>query len=305
MVLGSENRRRRWHRQRLLLITICVVCSLSAGAYFFTASHSRLVRPAKQGTALRQASDGSQVPPVSQRRSARPVYPYSVVRGGAYTPAELMHAVGSDPVAASHYAGFDYRRLHMEASRFTGRVYVSYRIGNAVYWTSHPVWLQRNEPLITDGTLYARARCGNRIALQPQRPVALIEPLSSTLETPQPDIVLPPSTESSLVAARVAPVEPYDALRVKETNGVVPFLPPIIPKDTATNTTPTQGIMPPITTTPPTIAVVPEPESFVLLDSVLAILAVAGMHYRSRRARRRAGSCLEARRPETVQDQPI
>jgi hypothetical protein len=38
---------------------------------------------------------------------------------------------------------------------------------------------------LTDGDLYARARCGNRISLVPQAPVAEAEPRTDVLDTPE------------------------------------------------------------------------------------------------------------------------
>lgn len=116
----------------------------------------------------------------------RPVYPYSVIRGGAYSGGELVRSLDADPVAARHYAVFQRSLVHLTESRFAQPVYLSYRVGNIVYWTSRPVRVPRGEPLLTDGTHYARARCGNRISPAPQTPVNDTEPGPSTLDQPKP-----------------------------------------------------------------------------------------------------------------------
>jgi hypothetical protein len=119
-------------------------------------------------------------------KPGRPVYPYSVIRGGAYSPGELIHALNADPVAARHYAGFRRSLVHTTDSRFANAVYLSYRVGDAVYWTSRAVRVPRGETLLTDGRNYARARCGNRISPTPQTPVSDLEPAPLTLDQPSP-----------------------------------------------------------------------------------------------------------------------
>ncbi|HEX3743914.1 MAG TPA: PEP-CTERM sorting domain-containing protein [Bryobacteraceae bacterium] len=116
---------------------------------------------------------------------SRPNYPYSVIPGGAYSAAELQAALLRDPVAARHYAGFRRSMVRMTESSLSQPVYLSYRIADAVYWTSRPVRLPQGETLLTDGEHYARARCGNRISEAPKTPVNDTEPAPETLNTPQ------------------------------------------------------------------------------------------------------------------------
>jgi hypothetical protein len=117
---------------------------------------------------------------------SRPVYPYSVIRGGAYSAAELIEALDRDPVAASHYLVFRRSSVRITKSSFPEPVFLSYRVGSAIYWTSRPVHLPPGETLLTDGQNYARARCGNRISQTPQTPVNDTEPAPETLDTPHP-----------------------------------------------------------------------------------------------------------------------
>ena len=117
---------------------------------------------------------------------SRTVYPYSIIRGGAYSAAELTDALLGDPVVARHYAGFTRSSFRVTQSAFAKPVYLSYRIGNNVYWTSQPVRLPPGETLLTDGQNYARARCGNRISQTPQTPLNATEPEPETMNTPQP-----------------------------------------------------------------------------------------------------------------------
>jgi len=102
----------------------------------------------------------------------RSVYPYSIIRGGAYSAAELDAALRSDPITAAHYAGFDRARIAAIPAEAGRKVYVSYRAKDRIYWTAKAVPLTPGEILLTDGTRQARARCGNRISDTPQQPVA-------------------------------------------------------------------------------------------------------------------------------------
>jgi hypothetical protein len=114
---------------------------------------------------------------LSQPQSSRPVYPYSVVPGGVEDVKELKWVAEHDPVVAAHYAGFDYARAQVVRLTLARTVYLSYRIGNHIYWTSHRVTLKKGEKLITDGRLTARTRCANRVEETPQQQAAApVEP---------------------------------------------------------------------------------------------------------------------------------
>ena len=93
-----------------------------------------------------------------------PYYRYSVIPGGAYTAEELKTALAHDSVAASHYAGFHVDETHIVTLQSDRVCYVSYRVGDKLYWTRRPITLHKGETLLTDGVHYARTRCGNRVA---------------------------------------------------------------------------------------------------------------------------------------------
>jgi hypothetical protein len=120
-----------------------------------------------------------------------------VIPGGAYTALELIQAQERDPVVAGHYRGFQRNRLRTVQAAVRRPVYVSYRRGESIYWTHRPVYLHDGETLLTDGVLYARARCGNRISETPQQPVdAAMEPPPEILDTP--GLPEPPEIEAVL-----------------------------------------------------------------------------------------------------------
>jgi hypothetical protein len=120
--------------------------------------------------------DTTSVRPATIGTRPRAIYPYSVIRGGAYSSAELDAALRADPTAAAHYAGFDRTRTRVTRAPASTAVYVSYRQGNRIYWTRRKVRLAANEALLTDGVHTARARCGNRISLTPPEPAQAREP---------------------------------------------------------------------------------------------------------------------------------
>lgn len=118
----------------------------------------------------------------------RPVYPYSVLPGGAYDAREPDTKLEKDDVAARHYSTFDRAHVTTLKSSSERKVYVSYRRGHAIYWTAMPVRLAAGELLLSDGLHYARARCGNRISETPQQPTEkppAAAPSEQLLDTPE------------------------------------------------------------------------------------------------------------------------
>ncbi len=167
---------------RRLTVAIATVAAAAILLVCFAAIfHARQRHASKIAT--RYHSDQ---PVIGARTIARPVYPYSVLPGGA----------------ARHYQRFHLAQLRSIGANFTSPVYVSYRKGNQIYWTRKPVRLTQGETLLTDGTLFARARCGNRISTTPEEPVASTDPPGDILDVPQfykfEPIPLPATPESKV-----------------------------------------------------------------------------------------------------------
>jgi PEP-CTERM motif len=126
-------------------------------------------------------------PPNLNAPFGHPYFPYSVIPGGAYTREELAKALAGDPVAARHYAGFDLskaRVVRLDSDRYC---YVSYRVGDKIYWTNHTLPLPKGEKVLTDGVHYAGTRCGNRLSdrpLVPKTPAVQQEPLAKQFNAP-------------------------------------------------------------------------------------------------------------------------
>ncbi len=118
------------------------------------------------------------------QNSQRLVLPYSIIAGGVHSPQELRKAIEEDPVAGAQYADFDPAKTKLVKLQHDEYAYVSFRVGDDVYWTSHKVKLCKGETLITDGKRYGCARCGNRISKTTRLPFYRHEPSAETLNTP-------------------------------------------------------------------------------------------------------------------------
>jgi hypothetical protein len=172
-------------------------------------------------------------------KGSRRVYPYSVVPGGVEDARELKWAAANDPVVAAHYAGFDYDHASVVRLTVDQIVFVSYRIGNHIYWTRYRLQLRKGEKLITDGKITARARCGNRVEVVPQQEHSESEPPPAKFEEPTvvseaSSIAIPPFEFQSALLNRPDPnrieampvLSPYRPFSV---GGMVPTFPPPLP----------------------------------------------------------------------------
>jgi len=97
---------------------------------------------------------------------------------------ELKDAVERDPVVAAHYADFNIAQTHVERLNADRAMYVSYRLGDRVFWTTKTLLLHKGETLISDGTHEARTRCGNRLSESPALPISPEQPPANVLAAP-------------------------------------------------------------------------------------------------------------------------
>lgn len=148
-------------------------------------------------------------PPPFDFRAARESYPYSVIPGGAYDWMELQESVKRDPVVRKHLGDMDPARVWAEMVRQPMQAYVSYRKGESIYWTDHPVRIAQGEVLLTDGRHFIRARCGNRVELKKPTPLPgrvpppEPPPPEIAFETPMPGLIPPTILSPPLLAARI------------------------------------------------------------------------------------------------------
>jgi hypothetical protein len=162
----------------ILLLLLGVWCLRLSAVHFGTAN----VKPAASAAASR-AGTIENLSESRDVRTLRAVFPYSVIPGGIRSAQELQRDISADPVVRAHYAGFDMSKAHMIRLQREQLVYVSYRIGNEVYWTKHRLKLAKNEAVITDGTHTARSRCGNRVSDTRVLPTSPKEPAVLAMDT--------------------------------------------------------------------------------------------------------------------------
>ena len=189
-------RRRRTHRhrrnrliRRFCLAAVLALVTASASTvlfnYYGPSFRSRQSSPSTiEQSELRAESDASLQNVLSQAQLSRPVYPYSVVPGGVEDAKELKWVAEHDPIVAAHYAGFDYNHAQVVRLTLARTVYMSYRIGNHIYWMRRRVTLHKGEKLITDGRITARGRCANRVEEKPQQQASPNEPAPEKFDQP-------------------------------------------------------------------------------------------------------------------------
>jgi hypothetical protein len=193
-------RRRSWYRRRLrrqrtfavavLFLLIAAVCwqnvarllrlpSLRISSVLPDSFQNRNYD--RQNLALAPAQAARQRKYVSRISG---VYPYSVVPGGVRDSQSLQALAARDSAVARHYAHFDYRKAHLVRVTEPRDVYVSYRIRDTIFWTHKKIRLLPGEPLLTDGNITARAKCGNQISETAKPDVSDQEPDEDVLDQP-------------------------------------------------------------------------------------------------------------------------
>ena len=127
------------------------------------------------------------------------VYGHSLVPGGIHSVGELIALMLSDPLLADHYKSFDLTRTHFIVVEHDVTAYVSYRLAQKIYWSSHQTVIRKGELVLTDGSSFIRARCGNRISHIPGFPTNPEEPTDMDIvqdlkqpEDPPPNLASPP-----------------------------------------------------------------------------------------------------------------
>jgi hypothetical protein len=116
--------------------------------------------------------------------SVRPIYPYSVIPRGVISSHELQAAIKNDSVVSSHYSDFNVHSAHIIRLAKERQAFVSYRLGDRIFWTKKKVTMRAGETLLTDGMHLARTRCGNRISDVPVAPTSPTEPTDKTMNPP-------------------------------------------------------------------------------------------------------------------------
>ena len=160
-------------------------------------------------------------------RALRPNYPYSVIAGGAYSPAELRFVSERDALVREHYADFNLETARLVTLTANRDQYVSFRLRNRIYWTRKKLRIPRGEILLTDGDNYARTRCGNRLSSTPKANTTAREPFERLLSLPpfRPELL-------SGKELQLTPAAPKGELEQKfpvlpfEIPALAPYIPP-------------------------------------------------------------------------------
>ena len=247
VIRKRRTRRHRRNRQirRVLLIFACAAFTFALSSVALRYLSPSLFHEARNTEPDRTSAEASRNLLLTSQKEilgqmeGRTVYKYSVVPGGVQTVEELKWAAEHDPVVRAHYAGFDYDHARVVKLVLARTAYVSYRIGNKVYWTRHRVSLKKGETVITDGKMTARTRCANRVEEVPQQATSESEPPAAKFDEPvqsDPGIAMtaPPVAFQSALMNRnpvpgMGPAVPLTSYDPISHGGITPILPPPMP----------------------------------------------------------------------------
>jgi hypothetical protein len=215
--------------------------------------------------------------------SQRPIFPYSIVPGGVRDAHELQKAAAVDSVVARHYSDFRIIQAHTLRLNRPLEMYVSYRKNNQVYWTKNRMLIPAGETLISDGENLARVRCANRLSPIAAKPVAASEPTTEELSDPTfvPPLLaqLLPGEGSEFFPSGPNGGIPAGPLAAKGPGGASntpgsPVLPPILGPGVPPLVPNTPVGPPPNNPAPPPPVSTPEPSSFWMLATGVALAAL-------------------------------
>ena len=193
---GRRRRKYRFRRRiRRGFAALAVVLILAFSARFASLVHSAWIAHLNRNridTSAWARTDTSRALAVMATETAagpivvprRVVYPYSIIPGGINSTQELQRLSDHDPVVGLHYAGFDFQHARIFELDQPRLVYLSYRLGDRVFWTRKKITLHKGEKLISDGKVTARARCANRVSEAAQPQVSAEEPPAGKFEEP-------------------------------------------------------------------------------------------------------------------------
>jgi hypothetical protein len=266
----------------LVLGLLCVILPLLLWAISHSSpSHDSAsnVPAASSSLPLYWNWNDSSFSPRGALQADRPIYPYSVIPGGAHSSRELREAVQRERVVAAHYAKFAISNARVIRLARDRQVYVSYRLGSQIYWTKKKVTLHKGETFLSDGKHLARTRCGNRISEVPAEPTSPSEPDEKVLDHPLPPRISASTTDSPLPDPIWSDGSPPLLTLPSSPAGTVPVL-PFFPPVPCCGSSPRPSPSPSPGPYPPPVVATPEPGSLVLLITGSAVLL---LFWKSRR----------------------
>ena len=228
---SSRNRRREVRVAAISVVAACaVVAAFVCAVLVLEPLKEARVAPLTAAPETVLAHDLELEP--ARDESPRTVYPFSVIPGGVYSAEELAAAVATDPAVSAHYGDVTPAAMHVETVDAPRAAYMSYRIGDQIYWTKRKLALHDGERVLSDGSVTVRARCGNRLSDEPLLPTSDAEPPVEVFESePAPPVVaapvaaLPNDIGPRLSVDAVPPLAPpFEALSGPGSSGPLPFI---------------------------------------------------------------------------------
>jgi len=226
---SSRNRRRDFRASAIAVIAAFAVIGAFVSAVLFLGPLKEArVEPLAAAHETVLAHDVDLEP--ARDASPRTVYPFSVIPGGVYSAEELAAAVATDPAVRAHYGDIMPVSMHVETVGGPRAAYMSYRVGDQIYWTKGKLALHEGERVLSDGSVTMRARCGNRLSDEPMLPVSDAEPPVEAFENdPAPPVMAGPPVfadgggpKLSLEALTASDL-PLEQLSVSDPSSSVPF----------------------------------------------------------------------------------
>jgi hypothetical protein len=227
---SSRNRRRELRAAAISVVAVfAVVAAFVSAVLFLEPLQEARIAPLTTAGETVIAHDLDLEP---RDASPRTVYPFSVIPGGVYSAEEFAEAVATDAAVGSHYGDVTPAAMHVETVDAPRAAYMSYRIGDRIYWTKRKLALHEGERVLSDGGVTIRARCGNRLSDEPLQPTSDAEPPVQAFEgDPASPVVAAPAPalengiEPPLTLAALPPSEPgMEPLSSSDPWNSVPFL---------------------------------------------------------------------------------
>jgi hypothetical protein len=178
--------RSRHRPERLAGVIFAIAAGILGLALIVSDRPGRGAPPLRSEAARTQEPRAVDTVTAARVRDSRPVYGYSVIPGGVYDAHELRDAIAGDAALVRHYGSLRLAAVRAERLDTPRRRYVSYRVGDDIYWTKKPVTVAAREVILTDGNREIRARCGNELSAAPRLPVRDVEPSPEALDTETP-----------------------------------------------------------------------------------------------------------------------
>lgn len=148
------------------VVTVAVVCAL------LVTGCNKQDEPPLAENAYTEADVAS----VNTGALSHPVFRHSVIPGGVFSSDDLVASTRRDPVVFAAYGSASPETVRSTIVAAPRAAYMSYRIGDQIYWTRNKIALKPGETILSNDQVEIRARCGNQISDEPMLPTSELEP---------------------------------------------------------------------------------------------------------------------------------